>query len=968
MSTRHGIPEEDYSKHVTVSVNDDGVHEMRMSQQFQQEMNEELLALSKQAFINGEPNPLFGFADRIPDHYKNARGPFTLEIGGESGSRVHNDQAASGNHPSAGPSSVPEKKDLATRSHPYGSTRIGNPNWVDEANGRTFEVLPNSNCNRDCVECMPQFCTAEDKRQVINVSNANAKEKAKKLATQAEQDRQYLQVKLQQYGDAVKKKWEKLSRERRRALMLAAQPSLYQDKWPELRSMFGYDQKAFGSHEEVLVDVQDTKKLQELAARDEKFRNGYMVPYLNLETLMDDRNKVLSLLHYRSANKLEDWVMFDSAQAKRAVEGGNLSREYNENCVIMFGERYGDLVKWHRAQCHRWNLIGYPRAIIVLETQALLLGFLRRLVDGIVPPSSTAMAGNAEWTLLASRGFRAANQTECWSPLANQAFSAPPALEPADVSKKVRAQLQAAQDHLRFLQTDPAYFHRYIAMQRKGEHFIHMSSDDISTSIASFAVVLPIDHVRHLQQLLEECEYVQRVHDQYKSSIELGGVLPNVYERAVGALEIFVINLYHAERYLLAEMLPRSPGFHRNHKYVKPPEGHTISKIRLRKTDCTPNETNEACYSDDPLLFAMYNLCGDPEDNRLFSIPFLMSFIEDLLARGTAEQHARIDQALYDQIGRMSVYGEILVNLRLTRPLSEPMWLENINEDYKQRAAWRTWMCTPAKPDAVENKKLAGLLEAFYKRPMPVGKKDAEWLTKAAESRKYMADFWAYARQVRRSKVTGIGLSDSDSEADVALFAADQSEEYLREVRAEEDMVRKAIAAAAAAKVGLQEDAPFQSQWDGNEGNNKSVLPVGRIKPKTRPEHEQFTNDPVRPVDDDAQDEGGKACIPVNSESLRIFARIFPNTTELAFKGVVQWKQFVTAMTDAECSATHTGGSAVSFERKARDGADGTIVFHKPHPDTEMDNMMLRMMGKRLKKWFGWDEGTFVERAKVASK
>ncbi|KAI7349555.1 hypothetical protein KC354_g13173 [Hortaea werneckii] len=968
MSTGHGIPEEDYSKHVTWTVNNDGVHEMRMSPQFQREMNEELLALSRQSLVNGQPNPFFGFADRIPDHYKNAQGPFTLEIDGESGCSVHHDQASSGNRPSTGPSSVPQKKDHPTRSHSYGSTRIGDPNWVDEANGRTFEVLPNPNCNRDCVECMPQFCTAADKRQVINISNATAKEKAKKLATQAEQDRQYLQIKLQQYGDAVKKKWEKLARERRRALILAAQPSLYQDKWPELRSMFGYDHKAFGNHEEVWVDVRDTKKLQELAARGEKFRNGYMVPYLNLETLMDDRSKILSLLHYRSTYKLEDWVMFDSAQAKRAVEGGNLSREYNENCVIMFGERYGDLVKWHRAQCHRWNLIGYPRAIIILEAQAFLLGFLRRLVDGIVPPSSTATVGNAEWTLLASRGFKATNQTESWSALAKQPFSAPPSLAPADISKKVRAQLQAAEDHLRFLQTDPAYFHRSIAMQRKGEHFVHMSSEEISTSIASFAVVLPITHVTRLRQLLEECEYVQRVHDQYKSSIEVGGVLPEVYERALGALEIFVINLYHAERYLLAEMLPRSPGFYRNHKYLKNADGHTVSKIRLRKTDCDPNETNEACYSDDPLLFAMYNLCGDPEDNRLFSIPFLMSFIEDLLARGTAEQHARIDQALYDQIGRMSVYGEILVNLRLTRPLSEPMWLDMVNEDYKQRAVWRTWMCTPAKHDAAENKKFSELLEAFYKHSMPVGKKDAEWLTKAAESRKYMADFWAYARQVRRSKVTGIGLSDSDIEADVALFAADQSEEYLQEVRAEEDMVRKAIAAAAAAKAGFQEEAPVQSQWEGKEENNKFVLAVGRVKPKTRPEHEPVTNELATSVDEYAQNQDSRTCIPVNSESLRIFARIFPSTTDTTFKGAVQWKQFVTAMTDAGCSATHTGGSAVSFERKARDGADGTIVFHKPHPDTEMDNFMLRMMGKRLKKWFGWDEGTFEERAKVASK
>ena len=44
-------------------------------------------------------------------------------------------------------------------------------------------------------------------------------------------------------------------------------------------------------------------------------------------------------------------------------------------------------------------------------------------------------------------------------------------------------------------------------------------------------------------------------------------------------------------------------------------------------------------------------------------------------------------------------------------------------------------------------------------------------------------------------------------------------------------------------------------------------------------------------------------------------------------------------------------------------GAEGAINLHKPH-DPVVDNVMLRCMGKRLKKWFGWTGERFVLRAK----
>jgi hypothetical protein len=64
-------------------------------------------------------------------------------------------------------------------------------------------------------------------------------------------------------------------------------------------------------------------------------------------------------------------------------------------------------------------------------------------------------------------------------------------------------------------------------------------------------------------------------------------------------------------------------------------------------------------------------------------------------------------------------------------------------------------------------------------------------------------------------------------------------------------------------------------------------------------------------------------------------------------------------MVDVGFSVTHRGGSAVSFK-----GDRGVIVFHRPHPEPNIDPVMLSSMGKRLRKWFDWGRDSFVARTK----
>lgn len=55
------------------------------------------------------------------------------------------------------------------------------------------------------------------------------------------------------------------------------------------------------------------------------------------------------------------------------------------------------------------------------------------------------------------------------------------------------------------------------------------------------------------------------------------------------------------------------------------------------------------------------------------------------------------------------------------------------------------------------------------------------------------------------------------------------------------------------------------------------------------------------------------------------------------------------------------GGSEHSFEPGpgSKWFGMGSIVFHKPHPEDDIDAVELACWGKRMGKWFGWGEGSF---------
>lgn len=215
----------------------------------------------------------------------------------------------------------------------------------------------------ECHECQQQFRTNDSqcidvRAYADEVSHSKASSQLENLVHSIHDDLAFLRAQISARGNTILKRWKK-SRAKRAAVLQEAMPDMYPSKWP------------------VMKLNNPGNGWTTLRA----FRKVYLLPYVNLETLSEDPMRLSSLLHYRTKYKPEDWVMLDRKQIRLGWGTGSLQVEFNSNCVVMYGAEYGKLVPWNPDSAHRWDIIGYPLARLVLEAQQTLLSLLRGVVD-----------------------------------------------------------------------------------------------------------------------------------------------------------------------------------------------------------------------------------------------------------------------------------------------------------------------------------------------------------------------------------------------------------------------------------------------------------------------------------------------------------------------------------------------------------------------------------------------------------
>lgn len=264
---------------------------------------------------------------------------------------------------------------------------------------------------------------------------------------------------------------------------------------------------------------------------------------------------------------------------------------------------------------------------------------------------------------------------------------------------------------------------------------------------------------------------------------------------------------------------------------------------------------------------------------------------------------------------------------------------------------------------------LGTLLRAFCDHPWPKGQHGPSWLEKTTETRGHLTKFWLalrdnwFAECHKQDSVPGFVSMVSPSMS-ACLSPAHLAKVDEERKRCEVEIQR--LQDKVALKENIRSDALLvpQSTW-GTTSTSEAPLHKKRTKAKlarTLLEDKVDSTTPTLEIEATRQIEASpeqprKQQIPVKQDSLSVFNKMFnPDRGNAA----IRWTQLTQALTDAGLVMTPQPSSAYRFSR-----GKTAVIFDKPHPQPLVSPILLRHhAGRRLAKWFGWDNETFILRTK----
>ena len=788
----------------------------------------------------------------------------------------------------------------------------------------------------ECPDCQTGFYAVQEQSQpqfsyCRHLSDDEAKGIIRSYVKQIKEARARLTGLLVSHADVVMQRWKKRSQDKRQLLLKSVAPDLEERQWILPRYSYMIERKL-------------------LHLRNQSRRRQLLLPWLSVEVLKTNPATLFALLHYRTRYPPQDWAVFDCRQITISWATGWLDVDYSAMCIVFYGPKYGDFVDWEAGAAHRGDILGFPRARLVIEAQAYLMETLCNIVDKILDGfDDTQPARTEKWReLTTTEGFKRIGEVERWSPYTNQAFSAPPRLDIAYLLSLAKTRLDAMGDHLWYLQCDVAYTRRHVKILLDTEHYKKWANTEVGAFLTKniYREVLSYYWWRWVEI---ECRHVEQMHKQFGDNAYSGQPLPVRYDRALGALELLLVNQVIYRTKILSDVLPFAAGFSRywsSQHDVALPQGSVLLSRN------TPTNTKES-LENDPLDWCLVQILGEPDKQTHFDHAMLFAFLHDHLATATSKEKARLDQVIYQKLSDISTCHEMLLSVRLHRPQNSSRSIEEVIES-ENREGWKRMKSEPpaVSKQAVETMGSA-LIEDFYQRKSPNGPKDMEWLRQSQVIRAALEKFWASMRAIIRHEFDGSAFSLGERDGLLQIISANLSPQYVDAVQSEKEMVL--------ANVESVENLPQTRFEDQAKSSPKAELAIAlpRQKIKTRPEkplNEPGTDveapglDPEAPGLDPEAHRATAISISVTRRASEVFALMFPCKEDVSKS--VNWDSFVHAMTDVGFIPRNNGGSAVLFERNEELG--GKIVFHKPHPIAKIDPIALRSMGKRMTKWFGW--------------
>ncbi|THV55238.1 hypothetical protein BGAL_0011g00170 [Botrytis galanthina] len=643
-----------------------------------------------------------------------------------------------------------------------------------------------------CADCEQGYYTCEEQMMPPwfyrrSISTDEAKQIAASHVNFIHQDRKYLIESLAKYGDIIINRWKKKSQDKRQSLLLEAIPNLCEKRW--IIPRHGYTAEGTG--------IPPINSDGQMELRSVEIRHQLLLHWLNLEVL--------------KTNPIYTFCTVVQSNAKS---------------IVMYGLRYGEVVDWKAGPAHRADILGFPKARLVLEAQAHLMVSLRRVVDYILQGiDENTPLGAEKWKSMVSLGFRHSSVVELWSPFTNQAFSSPPLFSLTNLISLAQTRLEATIDHLWLLQTEPAYMKRYLVDICHGDAY-ELTKDVGAEWLVLQGITEAIMSCWRWGWIKNECEHVKSIHDRFRDNIAPGDDLPCRYDKALSALELLVVNDVNRRGGLLGTTTPQRPGFSHIYTFKKfQLHGHHVLEMD-RKNGLFSG--HKYAFENDLLDYCLANLQFKPDKQQKPNTwpkevttdhGLLFSILENHLAKSKIKEKSRLDEVLSNVLSDLAASHEMLAAIRLHRPRSRSRTLDEVLHE----------ACAKLGKVFFKN---------FHEVKAPTGRKNMEWLNYSQNSRKVLEAFWQGIRKECAMVWKQNGFTEDEVTEELEYISATTTQEYLSATQAEERQLLVQIEWNQNNKINQKNQksvkTPTQTTW-GTEDTIPTSQPKQTQKTKLGP-------------------------------------------------------------------------------------------------------------------------------------
>ncbi|KAK5722428.1 hypothetical protein LTR15_005658 [Elasticomyces elasticus] len=718
--------------------------------------------------------------------------------------------------------------------------------------------------------------------------------KIRDLMQSAQTDLKHVASRLELHGNANIKRWRKKSVEKRIGLLRAVMPDM-----PEAAFSLLYQQKRLTGEDRTL------------------FHELWLLPYLDLQSLSEHPTRLLSMLHYRTRHRAEEWFRHDAHQLLLPFTDGSLHIAYNPHAVVARGERFGDLQQWTQLAAHRWDVIGLPRALATFEAQAKLAKFLRVFVDTLlegIPP-----VGNDAWLALVGRNFAKStfSSEDELSRALERPFGRPPSCDLGDIDVSLVYRWAMSNDALFRAQTEPEQVCSRLERARSSEWLLHQNAPMRSSQYLRI-MLGPLERTERFVWLMHLTRHVVSSEQEYTAGV----ITEEKYLQSIlllrRALNIF-LGILTCD---LQGLVAMEPTFEHHRCYCGPgyyPVTHTADSVM---------------HTVDPLYWALCRLQErGPSGPFYFNDDQLLGVLSSVLSRKA--QRGRISDEVYTQLKDISAVSEALISLRNHTPYSSGTLTTRQSRNLSAAiSGWADWDVRCELNACMVYEQPIQLLGPLYRLFLLPSASEDSAVARYGKGQVALTAFWTRVREVKHRWLIDSGFQQSQTARYLSSIEVHLTEEYHAKMELAACEARALSAsmsvvalsdpqAAVSGEANRADDVvpttttpggrlhlpPIQTAW-GHANDPEPASSTSREKVKTRPSNTPVVAEtPIVPATSDWTRAPRHASIvslyegsiAVSSESFDLFVRMF--TPLETHKGTpsVQWDDMVAAFADAGC-------------------------------------------------------------------